>query len=1455
MSPNKKYLISSFILPLLVLMQASMCPLWSFGLPLSHASSHVAYSDGLHSSHYVMSAVRARQERESSLQPELAAKLQHAGWVSGVALSPDGRLLATCSFIDQTLRVWDVATVSEVRRLSGVPFWAVSFSPDSKLLAASVEGAETILIDVATWKILHRLGAGQAQALCCRGSVTFSPDGKLLLVGEEGRAHLWEVATGREKQQFKADGPVSSVAFSNDGRLMAIALQSTDTALVIDLASGREVRRIGEGLFYTTSVAFSPDGKTLLVGSHAGTRVWDIASGERLRSFPVGMVWGAVFTPDGKNVITVSENDAGGTLNFWDAATGEPVKKFDTSPQLFAISLARDGCLVAVGGQDESVGGPGSESKLGGAAHVWNLCGGTSARTETSPALSRPQPGQPSMEVQLGNTSFVNVIAFSPDGSLVATGDEKVVVLWQAATGREIRHLILHDGSVKGIYFSQDGRTLLTGSTEGYGATERHTIQLWNLATGAEVKRFEGFKKSLKGAALSPDGRLVMAEEEDGLIHLFDVSSGKEAKSFAKGTQEATDALRGWRQYGKLETGGGKSVSPDGRFTAEVELISEPPRVLLRESSTGRMVRLLDSDLNDVHSVLFSPDGKYVLGGGTGAALWDVETGEEVRKFDGLSGPVYSASFSKDGSSIMTASLHGEQFVAALWDTSSGTEGHRIEQPADGFWVAGVKRFTAALSPDSNSIITGTLSGEVRLWDAEQAKQTRRQTDKLGGLFQLTSVSFSPDGKYILTSQLEGTSLWDNLTGKLIRKFSGQTLVTSAVFSPDGQFIATTSNDKNAVVWDAQTGQPVRLFDKHDSWVLCAAFSPDNRYLVTGEIDGAVRLWDNATGELVRVFKDSHYEVASVKFSPDGNYILAGGGDGVARLWDRRTGAISRRYEGQAGSVNTVEFSADGNLVLTGNEDGTTRVWRTKSADELCRLVSFRDGSWVIVTPDGRFDTNNLERVSGLYWLMPDAPFSPLPFEIFMRDYYEPKLLPRLLKCTKDGNCEKEFKPVRSLATLNRAQPVVKIVGISQSGNSETANVTIEVANATSENQHDQENKFLQSGVYDVRLFRDGQLVGYEPATDGPVKLDGQGQATITKTVRLPRSAGAKQVEFSAYAFNSDRVKSSTERKMFELPPNLLPLRGRAYIIAVGVNANENPTWDLRFAANDAREFERIVPDRLRATKEYEEVIPVSLVADYTENGGVRSITESSATKENFHTVLALLAGRAVDPTRLQGIPNAGKLRAARPEDIVLIAFSSHGYADRDGVFYLVPYDTGGSTKVADILPDCISSDELSLWLRDVDAGRLVMIVDACYSAAAIEGQDFKPGPMGSRGLGQLAYDKGMTILASTQANNVALENKNLRQGLLSYALTHEGIEELLADYKPKDGAIMLGEWLGYGVARVPQLYQEVKTGKIRLLVQQGSGGQSASSQLQQPSLFDFRRRRADAALFRQTQR
>jgi uncharacterized caspase-like protein len=441
------------------------------------------------------------------------------------------------------------------------------------------------------------------------------------------------------------------------------------------------------------------------------------------------------------------------------------------------------------------------------------------------------------------------------------------------------------------------------------------------------------------------------------------------------------------------------------------------------------------------------------------------------------------------------------------------------------------------------------------------------------------------------------------------------------------------------------------------------------------------------------------------------------------------------------------------------------------------------------------------------------------------------------------------------------------------------------------------------SGVQDLRLFRDGQLVAYAPAEGGEVKTDAAtGKATLTfDDIRLPRppfknnvandkadgeeDAGGRAVEFTAYAFNEDRVKSETARASFVPPSALKPSKGRAYVLTVGVNAYENEAWDLRFAANDARRLQQTLSARLAAGGEYEEVLSVPLVSDYAAEGGrkarPRVVKESSATKANFRTVIDLLAGRKVDEGAVRGIPGAERLRAATPEDLVIITFSSHGYADERGEFYLLPFDTGAAGGMRDALSRSISSGELSLWLRDVDAGELVLVVDACHSAASVEGEGFKPGPMGSRGLGQLSYDKGMRVLTSTQADDVALEFKLVEMGLLTYALTREGVESARADRAPKDGRITVSEWLAYGVDRVPALHEEVG----RQLASSGDGPQaavqdsptqdsqakavrltrggaareerglavrsSAARSLQRPSLFDFKRRRRDAVLAR----
>jgi hypothetical protein len=511
------------------------------------------------------------------------------------------------------------------------------------------------------------------------------------------------------------------------------------------------------------------------------------------------------------------------------------------------------------------------------------------------------------------------------------------------------------------------------------------------------------------------------------------------------------------------------------------------------------------------------------------------------------------------------------------------------------------------------------------------------------------------------------------------------------------------------------------------------------------------------------------------------------------------------------------------------------------------------------VDPDGRFDTNNLDNNRGLHWLMPDDPLAPLPLEIFMRDYYEPRLLPRILAGEK-------FRPVRSLTKLNRVQPKVQITKIEpHSAVSDSVLVTVEVAKAAREFHRGDKKVLVETDVYDLRLFRDGQLVGYAPATDGEIPVDPRtGTAEHTFVVTLPRFKEIKQIEFSAYAFNVDRVKSATDRKLLPIPKTLTPVKGRAYLISVGVNAYENPAWDLRFAANDARRIQSRLTEYLSRSADYDEIVAVALISDFETHNGERIVTENHATKQHVQAVLARLAGKRIDPERAQDIPHLQQLQPARPEDLVLLSFSSHGYADPNGTFYFFPFDIGlgqGRQITEELLQRSLSSKELSQWLRDLDAGEIVLIVDACHSAATVEGEGFKPGPMGSRGLGQLAYDKGMRILTASQADDVALESDLIQQGLLTYALVQDGLEARQADFQPHDATITLSEWLQYGVERVPTLYEEVRAGQVQsfsrggeqrgvvVLVSPESSSLQWRSALQQPALFDFSQRTREVAL------
>lgn len=202
----------------------------------------------------------------------------------------------------------------------------------------------------------------------------------------------------------------------------------------------------------------------------------------------------------------------------------------------------------------------------------------------------------------------------------------------------------------------------------------------------------------------------------------------------------------------------------------------------------------------------------------------------------------------------------------------------------------------------------------------------------------------------------------------------------------------------------------------------------------------------------------------------------------------------------------------------------------------------------MVVASDGRFAAGDMDSVIAMSWVSSTNPLRALAPEIFMRDYYELRLLPRLLACHESGPdagqvpCDRAFKRVRPLAQLNRVQPGVKILSVRRGAAADEALVEIE-AQATEDPS--QENGRTKIDVYDLRLFRDGQLVGQWPNADGATaggaedintwRLEtevqmARGQTKTIKqfSIKLARRDKGQTVRFTAYAFNEDRVKSET---------------------------------------------------------------------------------------------------------------------------------------------------------------------------------------------------------------------------------------------------------------------------------------------------------------------------------------
>ena len=580
--------------------------------------------------------------------------------------------------------------------------------------------------------------------------------------------------------------PVSSMAISPDGRTLA-ADEGTGISLW-DVTTGRKTAAVGHG-GTTESMTFSPDGHILAVSDYGGgISLYDASTGRKtttaLDQKGLQVTGTVAFSPDGR---TLAAGSVGGGIVLWNVATGRVTATLnhgnpflDFFDDFGSVAFSPDGRTLA------------TDSSLDGIT-LWNVATGQeTASLSGGDLFGLTLPSGPSVSPDL--SGFFDEVAFSSDGRTLATLDDRGIRLWDVTTRRQSATLDKNN-AVSSMAFSPDGRTL--------AAVDHSGIGLWDATTGRETATLD-LGATAESVAFRTDGGTLAVGGTDGDISLWDVAGIQRASVIAGSPVRAL------------------AFSPDGRTLA----VGDDGGIGLWDVTTGRETATFNQ-IADVSGVEFSPDGRTLAAvDGSDVSLWVVATGQRTVILDNNNDNTISGvAFSPDGRTLATA----DDGSIGLWDVTTGRETATF---GENNAVSSV-----AFSPDGRTLAAAD-GRDVSLWDVA-ARQRTATLDKNNAA---ASVAFSPDGRTLAVGGAGGAGLWNLVTGREIAALDDSSQVDNVVYSPGSPVLTTGDSLRNVDFWDAGNGHLIADLPEADGGVNSLAFAPSGKVLAIGGENGSIVL-------------------------------------------------------------------------------------------------------------------------------------------------------------------------------------------------------------------------------------------------------------------------------------------------------------------------------------------------------------------------------------------------------------------------------------------------------------------------------------------------------------------------------------------------------------------------------------------------------------------------------------
>jgi WD40 repeat protein len=488
----------------------------------------------------------------------------------------------------------------------------------------------------------------------------------------------------------------------------------------------------------------------------------------------------------------------------------------------------------------------------------------------------------------------------------------------------EVRHTLV---SPRAAHWGSSGPVLQVGACATsiafvpnqpliIAGTNSGLLGTWSTDNFEEVTQLLGHKEWVTSLAISSDGSRIVSGSRDWTLRVWNGQTPFEEL----GVCEHEDQVKF------------VAMSPDSSLIASG---SDDCTVWIWNARNLEKVTRLTGHKNVVSSVAFFPDGARIASASWDRTvrMWDARTFEPLPGLQ-CSGPVYAIAISSDSTRL------------ALGDHTSGTEG--ILHVFDVVTLSELVQvnispgliipWAIAFSPDGTFIASGTASGALQVWDANNLSNIATITGHHG---QVTSIAFSSDGSQIVSGSEDGTVRIRPvaLSEEPLAPIPGHdACVNQVVFSSDGSRLVSGSLDKTVRIWNGLTCDELAVLNGHEGIVRTVAYSPDDTQIISGSDDKTVRVWNALDFQEIAVLKGHRHGVTFVTFAPNGALIASC--SGTVRLWSSSTLQELARLEGHRDKVWSVAFSPNGTRLVSVSRDQTVRVWDAVNFTQMAELVA-----------------------------------------------------------------------------------------------------------------------------------------------------------------------------------------------------------------------------------------------------------------------------------------------------------------------------------------------------------------------------------------------------------------------------------------------------------------------------------------------------------------------------------